>query len=137
MRLESWVFLAAIGFYVLTCSTADAEPYTLRFQNPSQVFAYTQLRTPWGIVAAPCAPLATCSVVIDVPIGKQTVTAEATAGGAWSATSNALAVLIPPPPSQCLAQAPCRFDADLDGTVSGTDFRAFVAAFGASWIPKP
>lgn len=137
MRIESWTLLGAIVFYLATCiGTAHAEPYTMKFRNPGTQ-PYVSLRTPWGVVAAPCAGGATCSVVIDIPIGRQQVTAEATAGGAWSTTSNALPVLIPPAPAQCLADPPCRFDSDLDGTVSGTDFSAFVAAFGSTWLPKP
>lgn len=129
------VALVAGGLvYFATCAVS-AEPYTLTFRNPSPTAAYTQLRTPWGIVAAPCAPLATCSVVIDLPVGRSSVTAEATAGGAWSTTSNALSVLVPPAPAQCLAQAACRFDADRDGVVSGSDFGAFVKAFNSTWVP--
>lgn len=120
---------------LLAAGTAHADPAELKFQNPGTQ-AYTQLRTPWGVVAAPCAGGATCSVIIDAPIGRQTVTAQATADGStWSATSNALVKLIPPAPAQCLSQASCRFDADLDGSVNGTDFGAFVAAFGKSWLP--
>lgn len=124
----------AVLLYFAAC-TANAAPYVLRFQNPGTQ-PYAQLRTPWGIVAAPCAPGATCSVVIDVPIGPRTITAEATADGSlWSATSNALEKLIAPAPAECLALAACRFDITGDGVVSGADFSAFVAAFNMTWLP--
>lgn len=126
--------------YLATCSTADAAPYRLTFRNPDATRAYTSLRTPWGTVAAPCAPGATCSVVIDAPVGRQTVTAQATADGAtWSVASNALAALIAPAPADCLALPACRFDVDLSGTVTVADFGQFLRAFssGASWIPAP
>lgn len=126
--------------YLATCATANAAPYTLRFQNPDPTRAYASIRTPWGVVAAPCAPGATCSVVIDAPIGPRTITAEATADGAtWSPTSNALSAMIAPAPADCLALPACRFDADVSGSVTVSDFGAFLRAFssGASWLPAP
>lgn len=132
------VALAALA-YLATCS-AQAAPYVLRFKNTDATRAYASLRTPWGVVAAPCAPGAICSVTIDAPIGRQTITAEATVDGStWSPTSNAIAALIAPAPADCLALPACRFDADLSGTVTVSDFGAFLRAFssGASWLPAP
>lgn len=119
---------------ILIGHAAHAAPYTLKFQNPSPTQAYTQLRTPWGIVAAPCAPGATCSVIIDAPIGQQTITAEATSDGAlWSGKSNALSARIFPLPADCLALPACRFDPDGNGQVTVGDFGAFLSAMGSSW----
>lgn len=128
----------AVLCYMAACGTASAAPHELRFRNPDQTRAYASIRTPWGIVAAPCAPGATCSVIIDAPIGNQTITAEATADGAtWSSTSNALAALILPAPADCLALPACRFDADLSGSVTVADFGQFFRALGSSWLPAP
>lgn len=130
------IAIVLAGLIYFAACTANASPHVLRFQNPSPTVAYTSLRTPWGIVAAPCAPLATCSVVIDVPIGPRTITAEATADGAvWSARSNALEKLIAPAPAECLALVACRFDADGDGFVTGSDFSVLLGAFGSTWLP--
>lgn len=130
------VALVVAGLLYFATCTAHAAPYVLRFQNPSPTVAYTSLRTPWGIVAAPCAPLATCSVVIDVPLGPQTITAEATDDGArWSAKSNALERMIAPPPAECLALDACRFDPNVDGAVTVSDFGRFLKALGSSWLP--
>lgn len=137
--LAATVALAVLA-YLAACGTANAAPYTLRFQNPDPTRAYTSLRTPWGVVAAPCAPGATCSVVIDAPYGQRTITAEATADGlTWSPTSNAIVKLIPPAPAECYAIPACRFDADLSGSITVADFAAFLKAFssGASWLPAP
>lgn len=125
--------VAAALVYFVACS-ASAAPYVLHFKNPGP-WAYETLTTPWGIVAAPCAGGATCSVVVDIPVGRQTITAKAGAAGVLSPVSNALQALIAPAPADCLLLPACRFDADLDGTVSGTDFSAFVAAFGKTWVP--
>lgn len=125
-----------IPFLLLLHSvSAEAAPYTLRFRNPDTTRAYTQLRTPWGTVAAPCAPGATCSVVIDIPIGRQSITAEATDGAVWSVKSASLAALVFPAPADCLALPACRFDATGDGIVGGDDFSAFTSAFGGNWLP--
>lgn len=122
-----------IALALMAAGTASAAPYTLKFQNPGGQ-PYTSLRTPWGIVAAPCAPGATCSVIIDAPIGQQTITAEATSDGTlWSAKSNALAARIFPLPADCLALPACRFDPDGNGTVTVGDFGAFLSALGSSW----
>lgn len=123
-----------IAIIVLLLSHAShAAPYTLKFQNPGTQ-PYTSLRTPWGVVAAPCAGGATCSVIIDAPIGQQTITAEATADGAlWSAKSNALSARIFPLPADCLALPACRFDPDGNGQVTVGDFGAFLSALGSSW----
>lgn len=121
---------------LLLAPAAHAAPYTLKFRNPDTTRAYTQLRTAWGIVAAPCAPGATCSITIDIPVGRTTVAAEATdGGGTWSLTSNSLTALVPPTPAECLALPSCRFDATQDGIVLGDDFKAFTAAFGTTWVP--
>lgn len=116
-------------------SVSLAAPYTLKFRNPDATRAYTQLRTPWGTVAAPCAPGATCSVILDLPVGRQTITAEATDGAAWSTTSSPLAALVFPAPADCLLLPACRFDATGDGIVGGDDFKAFTNAFGQTWLP--
>lgn len=122
---------------LFAAGTASAAPYTLKFKNPDPAKAYASLRTPWGTVAATCAPGATCSVVVDAPIGPRAITAEATDGTAWSATSNAIAALIAPAPADCLALPACRYDADLSGSVTVADFARFLGAMGTSWLPAP
>lgn len=136
-RNDFVVLLAAavIAALLVWTGIASAAPYTLRFQNPGTT-AYKSLRTPWGTVAAPCAGGATCSVVIDIPVGPRTITAEATADGSlWSARSNSISVLIPMPPAECIALPACRFDSDFDGFVGGSDFSALIKAFGSTWVP--
>lgn len=125
-----WILLAVM----LAAGAAQAAPYKLTFRNPDTSRAYTSLRTPWGIVAAPCAPGATCSVVLDLPAGPRKITAEATDGTAWSGVSNLLSATVLLPPADCLLAPACRFDFDGDGRVGGTDFAAFASAFGLGWF---
>jgi hypothetical protein len=129
--------LGALIVYLSTCQTAEAAPHTIRFRNPDATRTYTELRTQWGTVPVSCAPGATCSVVIDIPFGRRTVVGQAAVGGVWSGDSNALTVLVQPTPVECLAIPACRFDADRDGVVAGSDFVPFTQAFGTTWIPAP
>lgn len=118
-------------------SVALAAPYELTFRNPSATQAYTSLRTPWGVVSAPCGPGATCKVVLDVPPGYQTVTATATDGQLWSLASNALKPFILPTPAECAAIQYCKADLDADGVVTGADFAIWLESFGKSWAIAP
>jgi hypothetical protein len=134
----AWALVFAIVGYMVACSTAQAAPYTLNFRNPGTT-TYTSLRTPYGTVPVSCAPGATCSVVLEIPYGQRTITAEAAdaSPALWSSTSNALLSLIPPTPAECVALPACRHDADGDGIVSISDFGSFLGVLGRSWIPSP
>lgn len=125
----------AILVYMASCGTARAAEHEIRFRNADPTQSYTQLRTEWGTMTVSCAPGATCAVVVDLPVGRHEIVAQAASGAAWSADSNVLEALVFPPPVECLAIPACRFDADRDGVVTGTDFTRFVATFGASWAP--
>lgn len=137
MLIAACSVLAALITYMASCGTARAAPHTIQFRNPDPTRSYTALRTPWGTVAATCAPGATCSVVVDIPPGYQTVTAEATDGTLWSSTSNALTPLIQPTPAECQAIPHCPADLDRSGSVNGADFTVFVRSFNRSWAAPP
>lgn len=126
--------LAAV-LYIASCGSANAAQHEIRFQNKDATRAYTALRTTWGTVPVSCAPGATCSVVVDIPTGRHEIVAQAAAGSAWSADSNVLEALVFPPPAECLSIPACRFDADRNGVVSGSDFGGFIKAFNSTWIP--
>ena len=111
---------------------ASAAPHELQFRNPGTV-AYTHLRTPWGTVPAPCAGQATCTVVVDVTPGWQSITAEAAAGSLWSSTSNMIRAFARPTPAECDLIPGCRPDLDRDGAVGLPDWRVFLQWYGKKW----
>jgi hypothetical protein len=119
----------------LMAGAASAAPHTLRFRNPGPTLAYTELRTPWGTVPVSCAPGATFSVVLEIPFGMRTITAQAGNGSLVSPTSNALEVLVQPTPAECIAIPACRHDADRDGWITPSDFGSFLGVLGRSWVP--
>jgi hypothetical protein len=130
LRVKPWWAIV-----LLIASAAHAAPHELKFRNPGTV-AYTHLRTPWGTVPTSCAPGATCTVIVDVAPGYQTLTAEAAAGALWSLTSNALRAFIRPTPTECAAIPGCPPDLDRNGATALPDFTEFLRWYGKAWT-KP
>ena len=86
-------------------------------------------------LSAPCAPLATCSVVYDLAPGVYTLRSMgAEEGGEWSVPSNVLSVIAVPDPAEsaaiaCLADDVCRSDFDGDGIIGASDFARWFSAW--------
>lgn len=136
---ERWMIavlslFAAFLCYLATCS-ANAEPYTVRYQNTDPLRSVSALRICQGAtcVEAPsvCGPGATCTATLELALGTFTTTAlvATTASGPWSLPSNALQIAVLNADQRCLASDFCRADFDRSGTVTATDFSRFLRAF--------
>lgn len=132
------VCLAMIS-YMATCGTARAAEHEVHWINTDPTRTAGALRVCQADrcvdVPADCGPGATCATVVDLDPGAwpTTVLAALDPAGPWSTPSNELEIRVAMEPADCLALDACRFDADGDGRVAGSDFLRFFAAFGGSW----
>jgi hypothetical protein len=143
--IYGWAGLAAatvcLGMisYIATCGVARAAEHEIRWINADPDRAAGALRVcqleRCVDVPADCGPGDTCSTVVDLEPGVWVTTAYAAEDGAgpWSPSSNALSIRVQMAPADCLELDVCRFDADGDGLVGGSDFNRFVQAFGGAW----
>lgn len=124
--------------YMASCSTAQAAPYEVRYQNPGTKHPYDVLAVcrASGCVEQPvaCAPGATCAATVDLEPGTHSVWLLGGNGIDRTTASNVREVTIEsPPPFDCLASDACRADFDGSGNVTIADFGRFLSVLGATW----
>lgn len=139
MGLAAATVCLAMLSYVATCGVARATEHEVRWRNTDTERTAGALRVCQLVhcvdVPASCGPGATCATVVDLEPGAwpTTVFAAEASVGPWSPQSNMLEIRVALEPRDCLALDACRFDADGDGRVAGSDFLRFVSSFGGLW----
>lgn len=123
----------AILLFVACCAPhAFATDYTIRYQHPGGTTAYEAIDVCASAgctsYAAPCAPGATCSRVVNLPSGENEGLWLVASAGEWrSPESNRRTVVVPAPEG-------CAWDADDSGWVTPLDFAAFLRRFTAGEV---
>lgn len=122
------VIIFSIIFYIITCSTANANPVQLRYRNPGPTLAYDAIevcQTDGCLTyAGACAPASECALVAELPRGFQETWLHARSTTLRSPESNHLTVYVPPV---------CKdYDSDGDKSITSVDFAAFLRGLMSS-----